>query len=329
MGDLIRIFRERFEGREDMSVHARKKRREALACITANWPALGQTAPGKITIHDIADFTSRLRTAAKVKMPKGTKTKRIGYAPATTKRILEVLKQVFGVGIESGCIAINPFAMQGKLGAPLQRKVESKKPELPPVAKMAALFECIGKPPAAAALDPRFGPGLRSASLDCAELIRGLAFSGMRLGEASAFVWEDIGSDTITVRGTKSETSRNRVVPIVSPMRELIAEMKARRIARAWPITGKVFRVSECQKSINRACVEVGIKRLTHHDFRHYFATVCIESGVDIPTVSRWLGHSDGGALAMRTYGHLRQEHSIAQAAKVTFTTTTKEAGHV
>jgi hypothetical protein len=28
---------------------------------------------------------------------------------------------------------------------------------------------------------------------------------------------------------------------------------------------------------------------------------ICIESGLDIPTISRWLGHSDGGALAMRT----------------------------
>jgi len=41
---------------------------------------------------------------------------------------------------------------------------------------------------------------------------------------------------------------------------------------------------------------------------------------VDIPTVSRWLGHKDGGALAMKTYGHLRREHSIAQAQRVTFT---------
>ena len=49
------------------------------------------------------------------------------------------------------------------------------------------------------------------------------------------------------------------------------------------------------------------------------FATRCIESGVDIPTVSRWLGHKDGGALAMKTYGHLRREHSIAQAQRVTF----------
>jgi integrase len=52
---------------------------------------------------------------------------------------------------------------------------------------------------------------------------------------------------------------------------------------------------------------------------RHLFATRCIESGVDIPTVSRWLGHKDGGALAMKTYGHLRDEHSQAMAAKVAF----------
>ena len=35
--------------------------------------------------------------------------------------------------------------------------------------------------------------------------------------------------------------------------------------------------------------------------------------------VARWLGHKDGGALAMRTYGHLREEHSVNMARKVSF----------
>ena len=56
-----------------------------------------------------------------------------------------------------------------------------------------------------------------------------------------------------------------------------------------------------------------------HHDLRHLFATRCIENGVDIPTVSRWLGHQDGGALCMKTYGHLRGEHSANEARKVAF----------
>jgi hypothetical protein len=43
---------------------------------------------------------------------------------------------------------------------------------------------------------------------------------------------------------------------------------------------------------------------------------------VDIPTVSRWLGHKDGGALAMKVYGHLRDQHSSAMAQKVSFSST-------
>src|SRR5258707_7753082 len=68
-----------------------------------------------------------------------------------------------------------------------------------------------------------------------------------------------------------------------------------------------------------------GWAHITHHDLRHLFATRCIESGVDIPTVSRWLGHKDGGALAMKTYGHLRDEHSVSTAKKVTFSMPAKE----
>jgi len=38
-----------------------------------------------------------------------------------------------------------------------------------------------------------------------------------------------------------------------------------------------------------------------------------------MPTVSRWLGHLDGGALAMRTYGRMHNEHSQALAQKAKF----------
>jgi integrase len=84
-------------------------------------------------------------------------------------------------------------------------------------------------------------------------------------------------------------------------------------------VNAAIMGVRECQKAIDSACKKLGLVRITHHDLRHLFATRCIESGVDIPTVSRWLGHKDGGALAMRTYGHLRDQHSAAMAQKVTF----------
>lgn len=80
-----------------------------------------------------------------------------------------------------------------------------------------------------------------------------------------------------------------------------------------------VMRVRECQQAMDRAAKVIGRAQITHHDLRHLFATLCIESGVDIPTVSRWLGHKDGGALAMKVYGHLRDQHSVAMAQRVTF----------
>lgn len=72
-------------------------------------------------------------------------------------------------------------------------------------------------------------------------------------------------------------------------------------------------------RQVLRSAETRGYPGFTHHDFRHFFATTCIEAGVDIPTVSRRLGHKDGGALAMRIYGHLRQDHSLAAIQRVIF----------
>lgn len=83
--------------------------------------------------------------------------------------------------------------------------------------------------------------------------------------------------------------------------------------------TDAVMQVKTCEGSLTTACKIVGVKRITHHDLRHLFATICIEQGTDIPTVSKWLGHKDGGALAMKIYGHLRQEHSVSMAKLIRF----------
>src|ERR1700746_3886624 len=160
-------------------------------------------------------------------------------------------------------------------------------------------------------------------SINCADFAAGLAFTGCRVGEAREIAWRDVDFDAgeIVVRGDVKTGTKNwelRRVPLIPDARALFQRMRSERPAES--LDAKVFRVGECQKSLDRAAKKVGVARITHHDLRHLFATRCIESGVDIPTVSRWLGHKDGGALAMKTYGHLRREHSLAEAQKVSFT---------
>jgi integrase len=156
-------------------------------------------------------------------------------------------------------------------------------------------------------------------------LVRFLAFGGFRITEAKFITWADcdFAKRTITVRGepqtgTKGEGDP-RTVPMIPEMEKLLKRLREENPHE--PAVSPVMRVHECQKAMNRAAQIVGIDRITHHDLRHLFATRCIESGVDIPTVSRWLGHKDGGALAMRVYGHLRDQHSTAMAQKVSFAT--------
>jgi integrase len=159
-------------------------------------------------------------------------------------------------------------------------------------------------------------------SINCADLAAGLAFTGCRISEARELAWKDLDFDSgeIVVRGDSQTGTKNwevRRVPMIADARLLFERMRSERPSEF--LTEKVFRVRVCQKSLDRSARKIDMTRITHHDLRHLFATRCIESGVDIPTVSRWLGHKDGGALAMKTYGHLRREHSIAQARRVTF----------
>jgi len=159
-------------------------------------------------------------------------------------------------------------------------------------------------------------------SKPCAALVRFLAFGGFRKLEASHVTWADCDFEKgkIIVRGDPVTGTKNREireVPMIPDMVELLGRLRLDR-PDANP-TDHVMLVHECQKAMDRAAKIVGMPRITHHDLRHLFATRCIESGVDIPTVSRWLGHKDGGALAMKTYGHLRDEHSQAMAQKVKF----------
>jgi integrase len=262
--------------------------RQRLAALIKSWPGLSEMEIRKITQADCKKWASTYAKKA---------------SPTNYNNTLALLRHILSVAIEAGVIYTNPAAILKR--APLR----AKEIALPSTDKFSALIT-----------EMRAGHG--RDSVNCADFALGLAVTGMRKGEANALEWRDVDFEAgeIVVRGDAETGTKNwelRRVPLIPDARGLFERIRSERESE--PLEAKVFRVGECQKALDRACKKVGADRITHHDLRHLFATRCIESGVDIPTVSRWLGHKDGGALAMKTYGHLRREHSIAQAQRVSF----------
>ena len=299
MTRFIAICRQRTENDSSLARATKTRRETAMKAIMKTWPDLASRDVRRVTPTDCQQWAIRaLREGTGFVAPKA-KTVRKGMSPGAVNKCIEVLSAVFEIARKQGIVYENPAKTVSKV------PVRAKRLELPTNAQFQDLVAAIT------------GAGSR-ASQDCADMVRLLAYSGARLAEATALQWHHVDQikGQITVAGTKTESSY-RTIPIIQPLAALLAEIRGRRGEQ--PPDAHLLAIRECKGALRTACSSLKIKKLVHHDLRHLFATRCIESGVDIPTVSRWLGHSDGGALAMKTYGHLRQEHSQAQAAKVSF----------
>lgn len=281
---------------------------------------LATQKPDKITGEMAERFANFLHTRAQWRRS-NTKSVRRGYGAVTVNVTIEALHRVLRFAKARGYILAVPFDLDNELGQGGVRKTEPrKKLDFPSANKIAEVFRQMRT-----IRDdlPENQNELRkylvTRAQESADLAEFMAYSGARVMEAVTWTWEDERAEIIFIRGTKTETSKDRAVPKLAAMHDLLSRMKTRRLAEGRELKGRAFTIKECREALASACKRVGVERWTHHSLRHLFATRCIEAGVDIPTVSRWLGHADGGALAMMTYGHLRQEHSLAQAAKVSF----------
>ena len=56
-----------------------------------------------------------------------------------------------------------------------------------------------------------------------------------------------------------------------------------------------------------RILKDAGLEHIRFHDLRHTFATLALQNGVDVKTVSSMLGHYDAG-FTLRTYTHATRQ---------------------
>ena len=233
-------------------------------------------------------------------------------SPSSFAQELDTLRIVLDYAVKRGLLLSNP-ALDIK-----RRKLVHAKITVPSREEFQRLVSSLR--------DENRTFGTQGKGEDAADLVELLAYSGCRLAEATSMCWADINFDRHRVKVTGGEggtkNSEERTIPMTEALRQLLERLHAKNQPKP---SDTVVKTKSAKRALQRACRKLELPQFTHHDFRHLFATTCIESSVDIPTVSRWLGHKDGGALAMKTYGHLRDEHSYSMIKRVTFTETTAD----
>lgn len=291
-GMALGIWRERMEKDVELKPKTKAYYKERIVALFKSWPELQAMDIRNLSKRDCLEWASKFAA---------------GYSATAYNNTVAVLRNALEVAVEFGARYENPA------GTVKRRTAKPKKLRLPSQAEFAAFVQTMED----------FGDGWCHAA---ANLVRFLAYGGFRKSEAWEITWADCDFERgrIHVRGHAEHGTKNsetRYVPMIPEMRSLLESIRPDVL----DLSARVMRIKECDGTMNRAAEKIKMERITHHDLRHLFATRCIESGVDIPTVARWLGHKDGGVLAMKTYGHLRDEHSTEMALRVNFAAPVQE----
>lgn len=176
-------------------------------------------------------------------------------------------------------------------------------------------------------------------------VLTALSCTGMRISELASLRWTDIDFEANVIklpdetaqarRSTgrqvrQLKSRRSRSFPIHADLRPILERIERHADGRVFhgPLGGTlkpdVVRrtlikevLAPLEKTFPTPEGEIGFKEGRLHSFRHYFCSVCANTGVPEQVVMRWLGHRD--SQMVRHYYHLHDDESQKQMERVNF----------
>jgi integrase len=131
--------------------------------------------------------------------------------------------------------------------------------------------------------------------------------TGMRRGELTALMWDDIDltNKVLTVRAGYAKSGSARHIPLNTEAMSVLRSLRKLQKGQ-----GKLFDVGSTSKAWRGVLEAAKIENFRFHDLRHTFASNLAMAGVALNTVRELLGHSDI-KMTLR-YAHLAPSHKTA-----------------
>ena len=208
--------------------------------------------------------------------------------PRSVSRRMAALRSLFFYAENEKLIAASPFEgfrLRIRIGRSLPRTLGHKTVE--------RFFRTLYNRPTTTS-----GARLRKVrDIAVVELLFG---AGLRVGEVANLSSERIDLDSESIR-VDGKGARERLVPIVSGELKAALSNYAQSRSPSDPESPRFFankqggrRLSEdsIRRTVHRLARAAGVGRVTPHMFRHTFATLLLDRGVDLRVIQRLLGHS-------------------------------------
>ena len=167
--------------------------------------------------------------------------------------------------------------------------------------------------------------GLRIKSEQMYEIAMLSLWCGLRAGEIFKLTWADIDTvqGTVSIKDTKSV--KNRTAFMTDELKQLFIEKKKR--TNQWKASDLLFpaqngnEIRKVSHTFNRVVQQLGLnngitdrrQKVVFHTLRHTYASWLVQTGVDLYTVQKLMGHSN---ISMtERYAHLG-ENTFKKAVK-------------
>lgn len=147
-----------------------------------------------------------------------------------------------------------------------------------------------------------------------------MAYAGMRIGEAAGMRASDVDWLRRTVHVARQIQNRpglreicppkhgsERVVPVPSALTERLSVAAAAVGtfgSEGWLLPGEPPSPNALRRWFEKACGSAGVEGISPHDYRHFYASGLIRSGLDPVSVARAMGHASP-TITLNIYGHL------------------------
>ena len=258
-------------------------------------PNIGDIPLEKLASLDLQKFYKKLLTTGRVDRVEA-KGQPKGLSAKTVRNIHQILSSALKLAQEQRLILTNPAE-----GCALPR-VEHQEMKTLTTVQLASFFR-----------EARESGVFELYYLELA--------TGLRRGELLGLKWQDIDLERGDLRVRRQVSRINgevveaplktknayRTLPLAEDTVSVLKEQRKKVGSSPWvfpSLNGGPISPDSVLHMLHRVLKRAGLPKVRFHDLRHTFATLALQNGVDVKTVSGMLGHFSAG-FTLDTYAHI------------------------